>query len=350
MVSKLTNLLNDQNEGNISSLDIINFFVYSWKKLALAGVLGAIFGISSWFLFSNYTTTYVLRNNGYAVDLISWIALQNVKPNFALSKVDIKDLASSGKDFDIASTTIISFNIDAIGPTKVDAIDNAKSIADFMRTGGAYIELRNLVNSYEGDVISSQVELQKLITSTEVEMSFQMQRAKDLEVLYRRFPNNSNINEPINFSKDTGSKFSSISNQIVAVSNDINESKENLQRYRDRLEQIVIINAFIKKANPLVTQTFDGIALSKQLLDVEQNIRAELVKDDLKKQAALDKLRASLYAVQVRFTRGLDPNGAPKSGVKKGLVRATGGSFAFAIFLMLTALVGRRIWANIKKS
>lgn len=387
----LNNFDSSATDREISLLDIVNFLADSWKKLALAGLFGAILGFSGWFFFASYSAEYVLLNNGnnsnnsYALDLLSWKALQkslpnlasqineehktlenqiqiyktladekfwqkNVKPSFALSKADIKDLAAVGKDLDQASTTILNFTLDTTGSSKDAAIDNVKAAANFMRTGSAYLQLRNLINGLESEVISSRAELQKQITSTEIEMSFQLQRAKNLEELYKRFPGNTSVNQSVVDPKDSGAKYLSISTQIIAINNDINQSKENLQRYRDRLFQIAVIKAFIDKANPLVGQTFDGLALGDQLLDVEQLVRADLAKDDIKKQEVLDKIRANLFAVQARFTRGLEATTAPTSSGKKGMIKSMTGGLAAAFFLMLAVLLGQMIRSSVKGS
>jgi hypothetical protein len=275
---------------------------------------------------------------------------KNIKPSYALSKADIKELAAVGKDLDVASSTIVNFTLEMTGSSKAAAIDNVMVAAKFMRTGSAYLQLRNLINGYESSIISSQADIQKLITSTEIEMSFQLQRAKNLEELYKRFPNKSNISQSVVDPKDSGAKYLSISTQIVAINNDINQSKENLQRYRDRLAQIIVIKAFVEKANPLVGQTFDGLILDKQLMEAEQQVRSELAKDDLKKQEVLDEIRASLYAVEARFTRGLEATTAPTSGGKKGMIKFTAVGLACAFFLMLITLLGLRAWLGIKNN
>ena len=377
------------NDFEISLLDIVNFVQESWKKLAMAAIAGAILGFASWNFLGSYSAEYVLlnnnnnNNNSYALNLVSWKILQkslpnlaaqiidegkapdnkesifktlasetwwqkNVKPSFALSKADIKDLAGVGKDLEQASTTIINFTLDATGSSEAEAIDNVKTAANFMRTGSAYLQLSNLINSYEASVISSEADVERLITSTEIEMGYQLQRAKNLEELYKRFPNNSNVNQSVVDPKHSGAKYLSISTQIVAVYNDINQSKENLQRYSARLAQIKVIKLFIEKANPLLGQTFDGLVLVQQLLEVEQSVRSEFVKGDIKKQEVLDEIRTGLYAVQARFTRGLEAATAPKSGPKKGVIKSTAGGLAGAFFLMLLVLLGQRVWLSIK--
>jgi len=67
---------------------------------------------------------------------------KNVVPTYALSKADTKDLAGISKDLDAASTTIINLTLTAGGKSKELVIDNVRSVAKFLRTGGAYLHLR----------------------------------------------------------------------------------------------------------------------------------------------------------------------------------------------------------------
>jgi hypothetical protein len=59
-------------------------------------------------------------------------------------------------------------------------------------------------------------------------------------------------------------------------------------------------------------------------------------------------LHAQLLTIQVRFTKGLEANTAPTSSGKKGMIKSTAGGLAAAFFLMLMALLGQKVWLNIK--
>ena len=380
-----------QNEGEISLLDIVNFLQDSWKKLAAASIVGAVLGLSGWFFLGSYSAEYVLlnnnnnnnnNNNSYALDLVSWKMIQkslpnlaaqiedegkapqgqaqlykslaseqwwqkNVSPSYAISKADTKDLAGISKDLDAASTTILSLTIAASGTTKEKSIENVRAAANFLRTGSAYLQLRNIVNSYESETIASVADLQKRITTTEIEMGYQVQRAKSLEDLHKRFPGGNNASNQVVDPKDSGAKYLPITTQIIAVNNDINQSKEALQRYQDRLAQIALMKTLIEQANPLFDKTFDGLALNSELLALEAQLRAKLTKNDLKQQEVLDQLRSQLLVVQARFTKGLEANTAPTS-TKKGMIKTTAGGLAGAFFLMLLVLLGQRVWLNVK--
>lgn len=132
-------------DNEISLAEIVDFLRVSWKKLAIASIIGAVLGFSGWFFLGSYSAEYVLlnnnnNNNSYALDLVTWKTVQkslpnlasqiedegkapqgqerlfetlsdeqwwqkNVIPSYAISKADTKDLAAISKDLDAASTT-----------------------------------------------------------------------------------------------------------------------------------------------------------------------------------------------------------------------------------------------------
>lgn len=377
-----------EDQREISLLDIVNFLTDSWKKLVVAGLVGAVLGLSGWFLLGNYQAEYVLLNNTntntntYALDLVSWKTIQkslpklaaqiedegkapegqaglfralsndqwwqrNVTASYAISKADTKDLAAISKDLDLASTTILSLTLKAAGPSKEVSVENVRAAAKFLRTGSAYLQVRNILNSYESETISTVADLQKKITTTEIEMGYQVQRAKNLEDLNKRFPGGNNTSNQVVDPKDSGAKYLPLATQIIAINNDINQSKETLQRLRDRLAQIGLMKIFVDQAIPLVEKTYDGLVLDAQLLEVESAMRTKLAKDDIKQQEALDQLRGQLLLIQARFTKGLEGNTAPTAN-KKGMIKSAAGGLAAVFFLMLLVLLGQRVWTTIK--
>ncbi|QWD32236.1 hypothetical protein G6678_01675 [Polynucleobacter paneuropaeus] len=379
---------NASGEAEISLIDIVNFLQASWKKLAAASIVGAILGFANWNFLASYQAEYVLlnnnnnNNNSYDLDLVSWKTIQkslpnlaaqiededkapenhaqlyramaseqwwqkNVIPSYAISKADTKDLAAISKDLDAASTTILSLTVTASGGTKEKSIENVRAAANFLRTGSAYLQLRSILNSYETETISTVADLQKRITTTEIEMGYQVQRAKALEDLHKRFPGGNNSSNQVVDPKDSGAKYLPLATQIIAVNNDINLSKEALQRYKDRLAQIALIKIFLEEANPLAQNTFDGIVLDDGLLAIEAKLRAKLPKEDIKQQEVFDQLRTQLLSIKSRFTKSLDANTAPTAS-KKGMIKTTAGGLAGAFFLMLLVLMGQRVWASIK--
>ena len=273
---------------------------------------------------------------------------KNAVPSYALSKADAKDLAGIGKDLDGAASTILSITLTATGSTKEQSIDNVRSASKFLRTGGAYLQLRSLLNGYESQTISAAADAQQKITATQVEMGYQEERARQLEELHKRFPGGSAPAQQVVDAKDSSAKYLPLTTQIIAANNDINASKEALERQRKRLDQLTLVKTFLEQAIPLQGQTFDGLLLDKELLEIEGALRAKLNKDDSNGQAFLDDLHAQLLSIQVRYTKGLEANTAPTSSGKKGMIKATAGGLLAAFFLMLIVLLGQRVWVNVK--
>ena len=377
-----------QNEGEISLLDIVNFVQESWKKLLAASIVGAALGLSGWFFLGQYQAEYVLlnnnnNNNSYALDIVSWKMLQkslpnlaaqvveenkipqdqaalyktmaqeqwwqkNVSPAYALSKADTKDLGAISKDLDAASTTILNLTITASASSKEKAMGNVRNASQFLRSGGAYLQLHSLLNGYESQTISTVAELQQKITTTQIEMGYQQERAKSLEDLHKRFPGSSPTTGQVVDPKDSGAKYLPLSTQIIAANTDINANKETLERLKDALAQMATLRIWVKQVSPLIGSSYDGITLTRQLLEQEAALRATLNPNDPKSLAFVDGLRVTLLANEVRFNKAFEMNTAPTSGGKKGMIKTTAGGLAAAFFLMLLVLLGQRVWLNIK--
>jgi hypothetical protein len=77
----------------------------------------------------------------------------NIKIRYALSKADTKELVGIGKEFDSASSMILSLAVSANSASKEGAINTVKGAANFLCSGGAYLQIRALLNSYEREFI-----------------------------------------------------------------------------------------------------------------------------------------------------------------------------------------------------
>ena len=139
-----------------------------------------------------------------------------------------------------------------------------------------------------------------------------------------------------------------ISTQIIAANTDINASKESLERLKDAQAQMAVLRTWVKQVSPLMNgESYNGITLTQKLLEQESQLRATLNPSDPKSLAFVDGLRSTLLANDVRFSKGFEMNTAPTAS-KKGMIKATAGGLAAALFLMLLALLGKRVWQTVK--
>jgi len=384
---------NESGDEEISLLDIVNFLADSWKKLLIAGVVGATLGFASWNFLGSYLAEYVLINNNTktntniniaGLDLAAWKSLQKNLPNLAsqmaqagsvseaqvdlyktvsneewwkkniatsylLNKADVKDLAAIGKDLEGASSMITSLTLNAGGSSKEQAINNVKAVAQFIRSGGAYLQLRNLFNRYEIQTINSLANVKQKLSATQIELTYQQGRLKNLENLNKRYPTESKSTNQVVDLKDSDSKYLPLGNQIIAANNDINASKESLMRLNQRIDQLVIIKTFLDQASPILNQSADGLALYDQFLAIEASLRSKLAKGDFNGEAQLDQVRADLVEIYTRFNNGLESNSSPTVS-KKGMIKSTAGGLALGLFLMFGALLARTVLVRLTQS
>jgi len=369
-----------EQEGEISLLDIVNFLTGAWKKLAAASILGAVLGLSGWFFLGSYNAELVLNNNG-GTDIVGWRALQKMLPNLAdqiideskvpegqeslyrtlansdwwqknalatygMSKADTKDLASTA-GLESAGTSIVSITLTAGGSTRDKAIENARGAKNFLLQGASYLAIKSMFSAQESQLISADAGISQKINAAQVELAYQQERLKSLETLAKRFPGEQRTVSQVVDPKDSGAKYLPISTQIIAANTDINGSKEALERLKDAQTQMAVLRTWVKQVSPLMSSSYDGIALTRQLLEQESQLRATLNPNDPKSLVFVDSLRSSLLANDVRFTKGFEMNTAPTAS-KKGMIKTTAGGLAGAFFLMLLVLLGQRVWASIK--
>jgi hypothetical protein len=376
---------NFDSESEISLSDIVEFVRDGWKQLLAASIVGSALGFGGWAFFGSYKAELMLVNNTNAggLDLITWRTLQkslpnlasqmhadeklssdakamyrqmdetkwwskNIMPTYAISKADAKDLAAISKELDNASTSILSLTIYAYNHSKTSSLEDVSFAARFVKSGGAYLQVKSLLNYYEAQVIGAAADIQNKITSTEIEQSYLRDRVKSLEELHKRFPGNAGANQQVVDPKESGAKYMPLTTQIIAVNNDINQNKENLIRLDDQLKQIAVIKQFLAGALPLAETELDGILLSKSLVSIVDKLFKGLSPTDLVERNALDTLRSQLLTTQTRFTNGLEVNMAPKSK-KKGMLMAAAGGLVAAGFLMLIFLLGRKVLIKLKK-
>ena len=374
-----------KSEVEISLYDITQFMLQNWKKFLLACIIGAILGFGAWSFFGKYRAELIIINStsSQGLDLFAWRAIQrnlpsiaskiyqdeklspdakasykmlsdskwwsnDVKPTYAISKADAKDLAGISKNLEGASTTILGFTLYVDGATKTGSLENAIFAARFFKSGGAYLQIKSRLNAYEVDVIKSAADVQNEIALNEIQLAFLIDRLKSLEGLHKRFPSNMS-NQQVIDPKDSSAKYLPLATQIIAVNSEIHLIKEGIIRLNYRLNQIDLLKKFLEEALPLVNSELDGIELLRSLLSIENKLRKDLPAADLNKKQLLDELRKELLIIETRFINGLDSSIEPITK-KTGMIKATVGGLAIIGFLMLLFLLGKKLLTNQKNS
>ena len=368
------------DEQGIDLWQVVDFLSEHWKKAALGAVAGAVIGVGGWSVLASYKAETILVNSVVsnseqrAINFISWRLLQknlpilasqmdsgwsalesaswwqkNVVPTYSLSKADTKDLAAISKDLqDSEGQTILSLTVNASGSTKEKALSRLDEATRFIREGSVYLLLKGQIIGYEAKLLNGDADLQKRITDTEVELKFLRDRARNLEGLRQRFPQNVAVgSQQIVDLKDSNAKYMPISTQLVAVNTDINNAEESLKRMRDQQAQMVVLREYVAQARPQLEKETNGLKLAEGLLQIESQMRKAADAGDMNTQQILNDIRAQVVQVQARFTKGLESGSAPYVSRPGPVLPAVGGLLGGAIAALLYAMM-RMMLAKLK--
>ena len=369
-------------EATISLLDIVGFLSDEWKRMGIAAIAGALIGVIGWVAMTSYKAESVLINDG-ALTFMSWRGLQknlpilasqlletnrvseeekaqfrqlanaswwqkNVLPTYSLTKADTKDLATISKELqESGGTNILNLVVTATGRSKAAAESNVEIVTRFIKHGSAYLSIKNLINGYESQVLSTESNLRKKILDAEIELRFMRERAKNLDALRARFPANAAVsNQQIVDLNDSNAKFMPISTQIVAVNSDINNTSESLQRLQDKLNQIKTLDTFVSRARPVLENQPDGLALADALLEIEAQMRQDLLAGDTNGLQVLNDIQTNLVGIRTNFSKSLDSSLTPFVTKNSPMMLIVGGFVGGAILAALLALA-RKGYARI---
>ena len=361
--------------------DVVDFLLRSWRRLLAASFTGAIIGLTCWYFFGNYSAEYVLLNSNASspvgLDFVSWKVLQKSLPNlaaqiveegktpenqrslyksmsddgwwkksvivgYAISRSDAREFSEVGKELDRPTSSILNLTLTTMDASKQQASENVESAANFIKSGGAFLQLRTVLGDYESGAIKKEAKIQAKITATKLELEYTDNLLKSLEGLQKRYPitSSGNINQLLNSSNLSG-KYMPLTTQIIAINADILDAKENLLRLQRGKNQQLLVRDFLQRADAIKGQTYDGLILCDQLLTIENDLRGKLAKDDLSGEDVLNDIRTDLLDVKLRFTKGLAASTSP-TVVKKGMFKFIASGLFVAFFLMLAViLVGR---------
>jgi hypothetical protein len=394
------NNLSYNQDNEISLQDIINFINDSWKKLFIAGLVGVVLGFGIWYFFVDYTAQIILNNSSARdfgptkdleinsnkkninFDVVSYRVLQksiplyisqlisenkvpvgedrifkemseesywskNITPNYAITKNESKEFANLSKDLESAGTLIVSLNLKGNGKTKESAIKNVSILEHHFLSDGAYLDLKALLNQYDGKLFFDKVEINKILNNQKIEQEYLLERLQNLEKLRKEYPKDATIPSQVIDPKDSGAKYLPISTQIIAVNNDINANKELISRLNDKLQDLTILEKFFEKANQLLKDNSDGIEAGEKMLRVINDFQKNESADDLKTQSSLLNIQTDISRIQNLFTKDLVRANEPYAK-KQGLGKLVAGGFFISIMLMTLFLIFKKILSTQK--
>lgn len=372
MTNKEQQLAEDELE--ISLNDIIGFFLTYWKFLIVGAISGFVIALSGVLLFSKYEAEATLRNGSTKISYSMWADLRkelpilaakisereknsesfinvlssetwwnrNVTPIFAVTKEDAKEVFGMTKEMQEAGALVIKyFVVNVKEQSKEEALKNLSMATSFLRSGAAYLALKNFFGTYQATLLLSTPQIERDILSSKTQLAVLNRHLANLELLRAKFPKDTG-SLPVDL-KDPSAKYLPLATQIIALNHDIREQKEKLTRLNDSLSQIAIINSFISQAQPVMDKNFDGLSVIAELEQLESSVRKGISNSDVNDISILNDIKYNLAVIKFNFTYEL---GQPTSisvskpfsikliviGLASGFFLALLGSFCSAIW------------------
>ena len=369
-----------EDEAEIGLNDIIDFFLNHWKFLLMGAFSGLLIALGAAASLGKYEAEASLVNRSSidksSIDYLTWKSLkrnlpilaaqisettkdggsflnmlaseswwqEHVVPTFAINKEDTKAISGMPKELQDESARIKDFVVKVAGSNEENALKNLSTATSFLRSGSAYLALRDVITNYQIELLNAGPEIARDTSTLEVELAYLNKRMANLELLKAKFPGNSGsiISQPID-PKDSSAKYLPIITQLIAVNNDISTLKENLSRSNNRKNQLAIMGNYLSQAKPVIEKNFDGLSAAAELMQIEASLRKSVSSSDPNIISALDNIKYDLTSIHTRFTLGLGQPSFISAGKPKYLKPMATGLFA-GFFLALLGSFCSAIW------
>jgi hypothetical protein len=281
------------SDDEISLTEIIEFFAENLKDILLCALIGMVTGASYFFINASYVNTVAFRNDAqidipllkkltqalpiYAKqleikdDLYKKISnekywKENLKPTFVMSKDDAKEFQIDKVE---QGSTISNFKLSFKGSDKNKNQTDSEEVFNFFIDTFIKIKITELLQKYKTEIQTGQLGLDKKNTEIKNEIDYLKLKAKNLEELKIRFPNNqgTSFNQVLD-PKDSASKYLPISTQLVAIYTELNNLNEQLKRSQDGKDALDIKEKFLFEFENINKETKPEAEKVKKLFQI----------------------------------------------------------------------------------
>jgi hypothetical protein len=381
------------NEKNITLVDIVEWFLKNWLKIFLSAIGGLAIGATYFFFNVPYQArATIINNNG--IDFVTWQNLKsnlpilaskvlknqkselvdekkiyfsmrnqgwwvnNVKPTFAISKLDTKNMLPQSIDLrELGATKILNFVITSNADTSELALKNVKIVSDFFLSGLAYFNIKSLLKSYEVEVINGTANLEKSISSGIVNLDNLKEKQKSLNILVEKYENENNTNNlsPSNtgttqnfIANAANNKYLPLNIQLIGVDIDIDSQELSLNITKHQKIEVEFLKNFVSEAFPLIEHDLNGIDSVRKMLKIIHRMRNNLNDNNIYAIQKSDAIQADLTAILTAATNIIDVN-IPFNTTRSGLIKMSALGLIAGFFMSILFLLFKNAIRQLKK-
>lgn len=367
---------NDLNENAVAMLYKLNKTLISKeiiRRFLLAGFFGAALGFFCWFFFKNYTSELTLRlgSNAQIGARASFdeSSFENIKAGLpvladrAIQDGFIKDsqlihfdrmrkknwwsnnlsaVYGSPNSSGSSGKSVTALMVRGSGSSNQDALNEATTTVDFLRIGGAFLEVKNILNDYQSELTIGKANNELSIANLRLNIARLQDRIENKEVFLKKQSRYVSSTSPLS---GIGASYLTLINQIFIEEAEVMQLKSNLSDALQLQKKIDLMGVFFSEATPLSEKTIDGLLLSRELMGVVNRLR-ERSNISLIEKLFLDEVHARLVPIEFNFSHVLISQNSERTGVFRAILLG----FISVIFLSFVPIFVRKISHSDQKS
>jgi hypothetical protein len=217
----------------------------------------------------------------------------------------MKDLSSNPKDLE-GGNVILGLLILGSGSTANAVGSNMLAVAQFIRSGGAYLAIESLVGGYEMALNQDSAQIDERRISLQINAENLRKQVAILENLRKQFPQPAGNGAQQLDLKSSDAKYLPLTTQLIAVNADLAENQENQALLRSKQEELAVLNQFVVAAKALFKNEFDGLKLVQQMLKLQAEIEKGISNPSLYQKRILGQIKLDLVSIDTRYGVGLE--------------------------------------------
>lgn len=198
------------------------------------------------------------------------------------------------------STRISSIAIQITAKSSEAALNETTSAAKFIQEGLGIIEYRSVIFSLTERLRQSSLQITIDLDQAHLELLTLQKRRTGLLQLAHEFPSEKLTSAPL-YVTDANIKYLPLTNQLIAVSIEMNELNEKIENLKRRELENKILSSFLREASEILAKSISARDIGDQLVAASSALLAQPHAKNLENKRAIHAINKELRQTQANL-------------------------------------------------
>jgi hypothetical protein len=239
------------------------------------------------------------------------------------------------------ATQISGIVISNTAKTADGALTETSLAAKFIYEGYGVLAYQQLITRLSEQLRQSETQVAIELDKARQHLLALRQRHEGVAQLVKDYQGEKNVS-PIQVSADANLKYLPLTNQLIGIDVDINESKSAILAFEQQQEQNKVLSIFISQANEILNKTSSFEVIGQQLIALISLMRQTTTPDNFAASIVLNTANKDVFETQFRLQTQLSVDTAVLTkqpnywkAASKAAVLGLAAGFIFSILLLL---------------